>query len=221
MNILIVEDEIVVAMDLKDLVSKSGFNVIGIATTDQEVESFLAKEQIDLFLCDINLEDSQKDGIDIVSLTHIPTIYITAYCDEYTIQRAVKTEPLGYIIKPFKEDELNVNLSLAKYKLELESNLPQNTRIELGYGYSFDNELDSLFFYDMHIPLGKNEKKLLKLLLESKGNIVANSFIENEVWGDSIVSDNTRRTLIYRLRSKLEHRLIETIPDVGCRLLSV
>lgn len=220
MNILIVEDEIVVAMDIKRSLEDIGYKVVDIASNNFEVDEIVSKSDIDLVLMDINLEDSQLDGIDIASNINIPIIYITAYSDDKTINRAIQTNPLGYILKPFNIEELKVNINLAKYKLGKKLQKGKNEKLDLGYGYNFDYELNELFFYDMHIPLGKNEKKLLKLLIDAQGNIVSNNSIESEVWKENIVSDNTRRNLIYRLRTKLEYKIIETISDVGCRLIT-
>ena len=219
MNILIVEDEIVVAMDLKKTLKFLGYNIIAIASNYKEVKKILQNHQVDIILMDINLEDSKYDGIEIASKIALPVIYITAFSDDETIKRSVQTNPLGYIVKPFKEEELKVNIELARYKLQTPYLKIQNEKIELGKGYYFDKKLEELYFNEMPILLGKYEKQLLMLLIDAKGNVVPFSRIDYEIWGDNTVSESTRRMLLYRLRSKLEHKFIETISGVGCKLV--
>ncbi len=62
------------------------------------------------------------------------------------------------------------------------------------------------------------KKKLLTILVEAKGSIVSFSNLEYYIWPDAPVSNSALRTLIYRLRSKLEYKLVETIPSIGCKL---
>jgi len=219
MNILVIDNNVEKDKNTKRLFENLDCSLIDFAKTYDEILIKLSENTIDLVLIDINFQCSQKDCIEIVRFINLPTLYIIDYSNEKMIERSIQTNPLSYIIKPFNQDELKVNIQLAKYKLTLKNKLKHSNRIELGYGYYCDKTLDELFFYDMLVPLGKNEKKLLKLLLNYQGNIVSNKSIEEEVWGSKIVSDNTRRNLIYRLRTKLEYKLIETIPDVGCRLI--
>ena len=89
----------------------------------------------------------------------------------------------------------------------------------IGNGYYFDIYHQSLFYQDIPMKLGLKEKKLLTILLEARGNIVSFDQLIYEIWSEETVSDSTLRTLIYRLRTKLEHRLIETIPSFGCKLI--
>jgi DNA-binding response OmpR family regulator len=63
------------------------------------------------------------------------------------------------------------------------------------------------------------KKKLFELLLKNKGNIVLSEVIENTIWPDYPIKDSTRRTLVYRLRKKLNDNIIEHVPRIGCRLL--
>lgn len=215
MKILIVEDEIVVALDLKKMITDMGYEVIDTVTTYEEVQEVLQKQTPELILMDINLEDSSLDGIEIASNIDIPVIYITAYSDDETIDRMVQTNPLGYIVKPFKDYELKSNLKLAKFKLS--GNIKSDKK-ELKDGYYFDYELDQLFYNDILINLGKYEKKLFKLLLDAKGTIVSFDRIDYEIWGGEFVNDSTRRSLIFRLKSKLEHKFVKTVAGVGCKV---
>jgi len=226
-KVLIVEDEVIVALDIKNTLHKLGLLVTNIAvdynTAIQSVQTCVP----DIILMDINLENS-KDGIDtalsIQKIQNIPIIYITAFSDDITINRAIKTNPIHYMIKPFKREELKSTLKLAIFKIE-QKNKNKNklivgeNLIHIGNGYYFDREHQSLFYQNIPMKLGLKEKKLLTILLESRGNIVSFEQLTYEIWSEESVSDSTLRTLIYRLRTKLEHQLIETIPSFGCKLI--
>jgi len=222
-KILIVEDESFIALEIKSHLTKLGHNVIGIAKDFDSTMKFIAKDMPELLFMDINLNNSKKDGIDTVNEIHkknnIPVVYLTAFCDEETLYRAVVTNPISYLLKPYKEDELKSTLLLAIYKLNQTTNIAIDSRAtELGFGYSYNREDEVLYYHDMYIKLSKNEKQLLNILLDAKGTMVLYTDIEYMIWPDKYVSKSSLRTLLYRLRAKLEYKLIETVHSVGCKL---
>lgn len=217
---LIVEDESLVALELAETIKSLGYEVAGYATTSDMAKEYLKTQEVDLLLMDINLNES-IDGIDLYRHfeTEVPVIYLTAYKDEETISKAIATGPLGYLVKPINLDELNAVLKLAVYKMQ---NRPENTqtanRIAIGGEYYFDTYEEKLFYGDAFISLSQNELKLLRLLIDAKGQFVTFTTLEDEIWRDKVVSDSALRTLIYRLRSKLEYKLIENEFKYGVRL---
>ncbi|MGZ7049058.1 MAG: response regulator [Methanobacterium sp.] len=118
-KILIVEDEKILAMGLKNKLEKLGFTVTGLASSGAEAIGSVKTTQPDLVLMDIVLK-GEMDGIDtakfIVNLHDIPIIYLTAYADDKTLERAEKTCPYGYILKPYKDNELKANIKMALFK---------------------------------------------------------------------------------------------------------
>ncbi len=118
-KILIVEDEKILAMGLKNKLEKLGFKVTGMASSGEEAIESVNQNQPDLVLMDIVLK-GEMDGIDtakfIVNLHNIPIIYLTAYADDKTLERAEKTCPYGYILKPYKDNELKANIKMALFK---------------------------------------------------------------------------------------------------------
>lgn len=222
-KILIVEDESIVALDMKKTLQKFNYDVSNCVTNYDDAISSVKFDRPDIILMDINLGNS-KDGIEVVeeiqTFENIPVIYITAFSDERTINRAIKTNPVSYLLKPFKREELKSNIMLGLYKNTntIEENINKKY-YDLGNSYYFDNKKDKLFYKDLHIKLGSKEISLLKILIESKGEIVSFEELETRIWGNNTISSSTLRTLIYRLRGKLEYKLIETIPNVGCKIL--
>jgi PAS domain S-box-containing protein len=118
-NILIVEDDFVIAKVLAESLQELGYQVAGIVSTGEEAVERSAKVHPDLVLMDIRLK-GEMDGIEageqISGDLHIPIVYLTAYSDERTVERAKITEPYGYLIKPFTDTELKTTLEMAIYK---------------------------------------------------------------------------------------------------------
>jgi CheY-like chemotaxis protein len=119
-NIMLVEDEFIIATDIKERLENLGYSVCALLDTG---EAALEKAQTllpDLVLMDIFLK-GQMDGIEAAMVLNenakLPIIFLTAYASEDIIERAKLTEPMGYIIKPFKDRELRAAIEIALYKI--------------------------------------------------------------------------------------------------------
>jgi len=129
-SILIVEDERIVAMDLRVRLTRMGYTVTGIAGTAEEALARVANAPPDLVLLDICLAGSARDGISIAEELRagpgLPFIYMTAYSDARTVDRAKTTAPFGFILKPFDERELRATIEMALYKSNVERKLRES-----------------------------------------------------------------------------------------------
>ncbi len=128
-KILIVEDESIVAVDLKKTLESSGYEIIGLARSG-EMAFIKAVELLpDIILMDIMLE-GELNGIQaaakIRAKKDIPVIYLTAYANESTLEQAKLTQPFGYILKPFDEKNLVSTIEMAVYKHQLDRRLREN-----------------------------------------------------------------------------------------------
>lgn len=125
-NILVVEDESIVAKDIQQSLKKLGYNVIGICSNGEDAIKKAEEEKPHLVFMDIMLK-GEMSGIEaanhIREKMNIPVIYLTAYADESTLSRAKVTEPYGYIIKPFKEIDLHTSVEMALYKHEKQTDI--------------------------------------------------------------------------------------------------
>ena len=115
-KILIVEDEIVTAMDIEDTLKRHGYEIAGVATNGADAIR-IAKEKLpDLILMDIRIE-GQMDGVEVANeiglFYEIPVIFLTAYSDDLTISRVIKTKSFSFLQKPFNERELSSNIEMA------------------------------------------------------------------------------------------------------------
>ena len=222
LNILIVENESLVAMELSNTINSFGYNVIDYATNSKMSKNILKKHPtINLIIMDINLNE-KIDGIELYNSLKIdtPIIYITAYTDDEHISKAVSTNPVGYLVKPYDESELKALLKLVSYRLSYKTlQIDKDANfIEIGEGYFFNIDNNILLYKEMEIKLTKKELELLKLLLFSSNNRVSFETIENTIYNGEYVSNSAIRTLIYRLRCKLEHKFIENEFNYGIRL---
>lgn len=121
--IFIVEDEAIVANDIKETVKSMGYTVSGMAKSGELALEKIKETHPDLVLMDIHLA-GQMDGVTTAGRVHvlynIPVIYLTAYADKALLDRAKLTEPYGYVIKPYDERELHSVIEVALYKHRIE-----------------------------------------------------------------------------------------------------
>lgn len=130
-RVLIVEDEPLIAIDIEATLNNIDFSVSGMVHTYDDAIAELKNNTPDIVLLDVNLED-EKDGIDIGTHIHekyqLPFVYLTSYADKATLDRAKKTRPAGYIVKPFEEKDLLAGLEIALYNF---STRDDNSKISL------------------------------------------------------------------------------------------
>ena len=145
MNILVVEDERIVAEDIKMRLQKLGYAVPGVAFSGEEAVKKAENMQPDLVLMDIVLE-KKMSGIEAASIIssrfNIPIIYLTAYADNKTLERAKITEPFGYILKPFEDREVYTTIEMALYKHKMGNMLKES---EKRYRSLVENAHDAIY----------------------------------------------------------------------------
>jgi PAS domain S-box-containing protein len=184
-NILIVEDDNIIAMELQSRLEEHGYGICGpYAYGEQVIEEF-SELKVDLILMDINLKGS-IDGIQTASIIkekyRKPIIYLTAFSDKKTLDRAKITEPFGYIIKPFEERELFTNIEMALYKHQMELKLVereqwlQTTLKSIGDGVIatdidsailfMNNVAESLTGWNLEDAVGKKFEEVFHIINE-------------------------------------------------------
>lgn len=128
-RIMVVEDESIVAMDIKTSLQNMGYEVPAIVSSGNDAITKAEETRPDLVLMDIVLR-GKLNGIDaagqIRSRYNIPVIYLTAYADDKILEQAKVTEPFGYIIKPFHDKELHSAIKMALYKHGMEKKLKES-----------------------------------------------------------------------------------------------
>lgn len=214
-NILIIEDETIVALHIASVLKKMNFNVLSIAKTADEAFKVVEKHSVHIILSDIRIE-GEVDGISICKsiqkLYKIPVIFLTAYKDEETLLRASNVDFTGYILKPFREDELEtlLKLTVAKYALDKSEH-----KISLNEYYYYDKDEKNLYYKEKEVELSKKEKQLISLLVNAKGSLVTYETIDSAIWLNEPNSDTNRRQLLYRVKNKLPSLEIQSITGIG------
>ncbi|MEW4923520.1 response regulator transcription factor [Algibacter sp. 2305UL17-15] len=192
-RILIVEDDPIICEDIRDMLSNANYNTVGVAYNKKKAIETIDELQPDLVLLDINLE-GYYEGFDIAEYINknskTPFIYLTSYSGKQIIDRAKKTLPMGYIVKPFNEKELYSTIEIALYNF---------SRFMLPVAINRET-INSL----LKTPLTQKEFETLKGLYEGKTNQLLAE--------DQFVSVNTIKTHIKNIYEKMNtHTRLETI----------
>jgi len=115
-NVLIVEDEFIIAEDTSETLISLGYHVIGSARTVEAAMDILNNHHVDIALVDINLGE-ERDGIDLAEIIRtnfqLPFIFITSHADKTTVERAKHIKPNGYLMKPFDKKDLYTSIEIA------------------------------------------------------------------------------------------------------------
>ncbi len=153
-RVLIVEDEKIIALDLQRRLERFGYLVIDMASDGEDAVQKAKDLRPDIILMDIMLS-GETDGIEAAKIIktdlRIPVIFLTAYADEKTLERAKEAEPFGYILKPFKERELYTTIDIAIYKNNVDKQLRKQERLFSAILHSVNDGL---------IAIDTNEKVL-------------------------------------------------------------
>lgn len=226
-SVLIVEDEIVLAMAIELSLKRMGFYVSGIETTPAKAVIHAQNSLPDLILMDINL-NSTDTGIDAANIIwkkfQIPIIFLTSYTNDKIIKEAMECEPYGYLIKPCRDEELKASINMAlhkhryffKNKNSLEKD--QSDFLYLEESLKFDKSNSILYKDHDKIKLTKNEKKLFEITTKNPGDIVNFKIIYAYIWREDLYDMGKLRTLIYRLKLKLGINPFENMYEQGYKI---
>ena len=127
-QILVVEDEAIVAKNIELALKKKGYGVPAMAASGEDAIQKAAELRPNLVLMDIRLQGDML-GVEAAEQIHarydIPVVYLTSYADESTLQRAMQSKPFGYLVKPFRAEELHTTIAMALYSLSLPHTPPK------------------------------------------------------------------------------------------------
>jgi len=147
-KILIAEDEMIVARDIKNVLQTLGYHTVAIVTTGTEAIRKTNEMHPDLILMDIKLK-GKMDGIEaakrIQKNNNIPVIYLSAYTNKQILTRAKQTEPFGYIVKPYEERALHANIQMALYKHNMDMKLQEG---EQRYRNFINYTKEAIYFHE-------------------------------------------------------------------------
>lgn len=186
-RVLVVEDDPLIAADIQQCLTNIDFMVSGVAYDASAAMQELARNTPDAVLLDINLGE-EKDGIDVATIIHqqyhLPFIFLTSHADRATLDRAKKTFPSGYVVKPFDEKDLLSNLEIALY-----NHAQRSTLVQPQLSAAVINRY-------LQVPLTEREFDVLQQVYEGKTN--------NQMAASMFVSVNTVKTHIANIYLKLD-----------------
>lgn len=189
-KILIVEDELIIAEDLKDILESLDYEVCGIAITARESLQLLEEHAPDIALLDIQIKGG-KDGIelanDINEQFKIPFIFLSSHADAATLERAKKVRPYGYLVKPFQEKDIHTTIEMALNNFSGKSNTTITKDNNPGFILN-----DSLFV--------RNNSMLVKLKFTDIMYLEADSNYTN-------IFASNKKYVIRSTLKELEHKL--------------
>ena len=222
MNIMIVEDEGVTAFYLQETLKSLGCQVQGIFDNAKTALEFLENTPVEVVFMDINIK-GKMDGIQLaqtIYVTHsnIKFIFITSYKDSQTILEAQSVKPLGYLIKPIGESDLEAILMVIRGQSERSFPNKNNEELQLN---NFRYDLKEKRLYDKNglIMLSTKERHCLDFLIQNRNSYVSIEQLISAIWDDTNNKENSLRELIYRLRKKLSSLSITTTPNLGYSLI--
>jgi len=215
LNVLIFEDEIIVYQRLTKILQKMGFVNIFVAVNHTEALDLASNHQFHIMLSAIKIGD-RYDGVDTVKVLqklHDPTvIFICSYGNKEILSRVVEVNFIGYLIKPCREEEVQTLISIAIRKSQVKESI--SSEKVLGK-YRFDSSKNILYEENHPITLTKKEQLFFSLFFRNLGILIPYSVIDEIVWKNNSVNDNTRRTFLYRIKKRFPELHFQTINNTG------
>jgi len=221
-KILIVEDELISAEYLKEILLQENYTVVGVTNSGEEAVRQARVEKPDLILMDIMLEGSMSGCEAAVQIHHenkdIKFICLTAYAEDEMVTYAIEADVSAYLLKPYRESEILATIKLICSHEKISVLEKYSEEIPLSKGYSFNLKLHRLFQNKKEISLGKKSLKLIEILAKNKNVSVSNEQICNFIWGEN-KNDRTLRSLIHRVREMVNRDLIQNINGLGYKII--
>ncbi|MCF6309189.1 MAG: response regulator [Sulfurimonas sp.] len=240
-RIIIVEDDEITALNLKLSLQKHRYHILAVCDNAALAREEIETHKPDIVIIDISLQES-SDGIELAKTIRkhygIPFIYLTSYSDDDIITQAKKTEPYGYIVKPFDPSSLHATIQMAIFKFDVENQRNEEINasrvddqnlekllyskrksdepiVAFGNGYHIDISKNEIFYDNEKIKLTKKEGAILRLLVAKLGQVISFDQAIEYVWKENGATENSIRTLVWRLRNKLPTDIIKNASGIG------
>ena len=222
LKIIIVEDELIAAEFLKEILEETGAEVIDIIDSGKEAIEVCIKKEPDVIFMDIMLCDNISGCEAAVEISrknqHSKIIFLTAYIDEEMIDYAAESGAVGYLTKPYNKAQIIATLKLVtmrkdtpKQTIEVEE---KPEKIHLKNGYVYLTQQNRLLKDNKEVELGPTAIKLIELLCTQVNISISNTQIAMHVWGKE-VNDKTLRSLMFRIRTATDTDLVKNVSGTG------
>jgi DNA-binding response OmpR family regulator len=223
-NVLIVEDEAMIAELLQKMVLQLGAQKVWVCADGACALETAKRHPVDLVYMDLNLQGAM-DGIQcarhITQYKDVSIVFATSFCDAETLEEAIDLNTLNYLVKPYGKKDVEITMTLARIARKRRQNNLSNTSEllrSLEGGLTLDTRARTLRGTDGAIRLSKKEFDLLALLSEYANQTVATEKILSQVWHHRTIAASTLRETITRLRKKVPSLRITAVHGSGYRL---
>ncbi len=212
------------SQDMVSVIEKLGLNVVACLSNGQSAIDTVKEKKVDVALIDVDLKDSM-DGIECAQILknnfNTKSIILSDYEDEEILTSIIDLEPESFYIKPFREIDLKIAISLLKSKFKREMKVDKKidlkkeiTKIKID-GYFLNLMEKKLYFDGDEISLSNKEYKLVELFFKYPDEIISYSKIKAYIWKDKKMNKNSLINLISSLRKKLKNVVIKNINTQG------
>ena len=225
-KVIIVEDELIAAEFLKEILEKTGAEVIDIIDSGKEAIEVCIKKEPDIIFMDVMLCDNISGCEAAVEISrknrHSKIIFLTAYIDEEMIDYAAQSGAVSYLTKPYNKAQIIATLKLVT----MSNKTPQETieekpdKIYLKNEYIYLTQQNRLLKDNKEVELGPTSLKLIELLSTQVGISISNTQIAMHVWGKE-VNDKTLRSLMFRIRTATDTELVNNVSGTGYMIQGV
>ena len=225
LKIIIVEDELIAAEFLKEILEETGAEVIDIIDSGKEAIKVCIEKKPDIIFMDVMLTDNISGCEAAVAIskknTHSKIIFLTAYMDEEMIDYAADSNAVSYLTKPYNKSQILATLKLLATQKEKPKVLAEEKpeKIYLKNNYVYHTEQNRLLKNGKEVELGPTAIKLIGLLSTQVDVSISNTQIAMHVWGRE-VNDKTLRSLMFRIRTATDAELIKNVSGTGYMIQS-
>jgi len=220
LKIIIVEDELIAAEFLKEILEETGAEVIDIIDSGKEAIEVCIKKEPDVIFMDVMLCDNISGCEAAVEISrknlHSKIIFLTAYIDEEMIDYAAQSGAVGYLTKPYNKAQIIATLKLVTLckKTPKQTIEEKPEKIVLKNGYIYLTQQNRLQKDNKEVELGPTALKLIELLCTQVNISISNTQIAMHVWGKE-VNDRTLRSLMFRIRTATDAELVKNVSGTG------
>ena len=212
MKVILLEDEYLLNNNIKEYLELKGLSVESYINGGE----LLKISTLDADIAILDIEVPGANGLEVIEWIKrvddsIPVIFITAYTDIKSIEKAYNLGCSDYLKKPF---------NLLELYLRVQQLLDNNsyTKVQLSKDVIFDMEHEQLYFEDEMVKITKIQRKILKSLIKYKNQIVSYELLRSEVWDDDFVKINTIASHVKEIRKYINSNIIESVRAEGYKL---
>ncbi|NOR57510.1 MAG: response regulator [Sulfurimonas sp.] len=215
-KILILEDEEITAMTLEVFLNSLGYSISASVNSAKDAYTSIIENRPDLILCDIMIKgpiSGSEFARDVHHKYNIPIIFLTAFCDDETIAYAQDANAYGYIVKPYKENELKATIAIVFNNIKNSSISCEKINFD---DYTYDLRYDKFYKEDVELNIGNKASLLLKILLKNKNNVVSYEMLMSTIYENTEATTLDKlRHLVKRTKTKLEINSLTSVRNMG------